>query len=65
MNAHAQRRRFSSLGIPCRIVPGRKHAKVYVPTPDGERFVVLSSTPSDWRAERNTLARARRMMRGG
>lgn len=41
-----------------RVVRGSKHFKLYAP--DGKTIVTAPTTPSDWRAIRDVIARMRR-----
>ena len=58
MNAEAARfvREMESMGW--RRKPGRKHVKLL--SPDGGSMMVVSSTPSDWRALTNMRALAKK-----
>lgn len=40
-----------------------KHPKIRLRWEGGKRFIVLPSTPSDWRGERNALARIKRLIK--
>lgn len=59
------RRQLTGTGVELELDPSRRHPRITLTDGAGRRAVVtLACTPGDRRAERNTAARVRRILRG-